>query len=123
LSLAGKYKLHAFIHRHFVDTAEIAEQEKKAIADNWPKDNSPQCCQMVHIFSYQKSQFWYILKSLGIENGTFYVHLVHFVVHWYILPVSVCCTRKIWQPCFADFMYTSNATDIFSNWSKTKSLS
>jgi hypothetical protein len=54
------------------------------------------------------------LEGIEIEEvGIFYGHLVHFrtfdlfygrlayfVVIWYIFPVLVCCTRKIWQPCF-----------------------
>jgi hypothetical protein len=48
-------------------------------------------------FSYQKSQFGYILEGLGIENvGTFMVILWSFGIcfpsFWYIVP------RKIWQP-------------------------
>jgi uncharacterized metal-binding protein len=29
-----------------------------------------------------------------LPNVIFYGHLVHFVVNWYIFPVSVCCTEK-----------------------------
>jgi hypothetical protein len=29
-----------------------------------------------------------------LPNGMFHVHLVHFVVIWYISPVLVCCTEK-----------------------------
>jgi hypothetical protein len=37
---------------------------------------------------------WSILQSLGI----FYGHLVYFVVIWYIFPILVFCTKKIWEP-------------------------
>jgi hypothetical protein len=38
---------------------------------------------------------WYILCMLGLSYG----HLVYFMVIWYIFPVLVFCTTKIWQPC------------------------
>jgi hypothetical protein len=34
--------------------------------------------------------FWHILQPFCI----FHVHLVYFVVIWYIFPVLVCCTKK-----------------------------
>jgi hypothetical protein len=42
------------------------------------------------IFSYQKSQFGYLLEGLGIEaisrpSGIFSIRLVYFVIIWYIL--------------------------------------
>jgi hypothetical protein len=33
---------------------------------------------------------WYILRPFG----TFYGHLVHFMVIWYIVPVLFRCTKK-----------------------------
>jgi hypothetical protein len=48
------------------------------------------------IFSNQKSQFWYILEGLGMENfgihilwpsDVFYIHFVYFVVIWFISPL------------------------------------
>jgi hypothetical protein len=55
------------------------------------------------IFSYQKSQFWYILENLGMENfGTFkavwniYGQLVYFAYNHLVYifhPVLVCCTE------------------------------
>jgi hypothetical protein len=49
------------------------------------------------------------MEDAGMFYGTFgqfYGHLVYFVAIWYILwllaiflPVLVCCTKKIWQPC------------------------
>jgi hypothetical protein len=39
-----------------------------------PVASLSQDCQMVHLFSYQKSQFWYILENLGVEKfGIFYI--------------------------------------------------
>jgi hypothetical protein len=56
-----------------------------------------QGCQMVYVFSYQKSQFLFSLEGLGVENfGILYRHLVYFGLFppfWYVLQ------RKIWQPC------------------------
>jgi hypothetical protein len=44
-----------------------------------------QGCQMIGIFSNQKSQFEYILEGLAMEGvGVFYVHLVYFTDIWYI---------------------------------------
>jgi hypothetical protein len=71
-----------------------------------------QGCQMVYIFAYQKSKFWYIWEGLGMENvvcfgpfGIFYVHLMYFMTLEYILwSFGVFFTfwyvlqRKIWQP-------------------------
>jgi hypothetical protein len=38
------------------------------------------------LFSYQKSQFGYILVGLGMENiGIFYDPLEYFTAIWYIL--------------------------------------
>jgi hypothetical protein len=41
----------------------------------------------MHVFSYQTSQFRYVLEGLGVENfALFYGHLVYtFIVIWYIL--------------------------------------
>jgi hypothetical protein len=37
------------------------------------------------LFSYQKSQVWYILGGLGMENiGILYGHLEYFTSIWYI---------------------------------------
>jgi hypothetical protein len=39
-------------------------------------------------FQFQKSQFWYILEGLGIENaGMFYGHLEYFTVTWYFYGI------------------------------------
>jgi hypothetical protein len=38
------------------------------------------------LYSNQKSQFWYILERLGMENvGIVYDHLEYFTAIWYIL--------------------------------------
>jgi hypothetical protein len=61
------------------------------------------------IFSYQKSQFGYILKGLAVENfefrnilsavGIFCDRLEYFGVFWYIFSqLSDAAPRKIWQP-------------------------
>jgi hypothetical protein len=40
------------------------------------------------LFSYQKSQFGYILEGLGMENvGIFYGPLVHFTAIWYVFVI------------------------------------
>jgi cyanate permease len=55
------------------------------------------------LFSYQKSQFGYILEGLGKENvGIFYDLLEYFTAIWCILwPLgTVCChlvCEKRWQ--------------------------
>jgi hypothetical protein len=57
-------------------------------------------------FSDQKSQFWFILEGLGIENfGIFWYFLSQFGVFGiicctfvYIFPLCYVTTRKIWQP-------------------------
>jgi hypothetical protein len=64
------------------------------------------------IFSYDASQFGYILEGLRMENvdifrnnfrqfGVFYINLVHFISFWCILrsfdiflPVLLCCSKK-----------------------------
>jgi hypothetical protein len=72
------------------------------------------------LFSNQKSQFGSILEDPAMEDvgmyiiwpfGLFCGHLVYFAAiwvsfkamwyifaFWYIFPVLVCCTNKIWQP-------------------------
>jgi hypothetical protein len=67
------------------------------------------------LFSYQKTQFGYILEGLGMETvGIFYEHLEYFSAIWYIfLQFGIACgrlvyfsrfgmfgPRKIWQPWF-----------------------
>jgi hypothetical protein len=38
------------------------------------------------LFSYQKSQFWYILEGLGLQNvDIFYDHWEYFSAIWLIL--------------------------------------
>jgi hypothetical protein len=83
-----------------------------------------QGCQMVCMFSYQKCQFWYILKGLKMENfvafhdtlmflltlGMFYgilytyifIAISDFFPFWFVVP------RKIWQPWVTYFMLLSN---------------
>jgi hypothetical protein len=61
----------------------------------------------IFLYIFQiKSQLWYILEGLGMENvGIFYGHfvslklfvklycrLVYFEVIWYIFAILVCCT-------------------------------
>jgi hypothetical protein len=58
------------------------------------------------MFPTQKSKFGYILEGLAMEDvGIFDRHLVYFtgdlvyfVLIWYIFPILVCCSKKIWQP-------------------------
>jgi hypothetical protein len=57
-----------------------------------------QGCQMVYIFSNQKSQFGYVLEGLAMEDfGIIYVHLVYifygnlvyFPLSWYVAPRKI----------------------------------
>jgi hypothetical protein len=42
---------------------------------------------MVYIFAFQKSQFWYILEGLGLDNLGMLIlwHLVNFFMFWYVV--------------------------------------
>jgi hypothetical protein len=46
-----------------------------------------------YLFAYQKSQFWYILDGLGVENVCIlHFNLVYFVVVWYVVwPLTKFC--------------------------------
>jgi hypothetical protein len=54
-----------------------------------------QGCQMVYIFTYQKSEFWYILDGLGTENcgigilKTIWYFKDHFVYFTYIWSICI----------------------------------
>jgi hypothetical protein len=60
-----------------------------------------QVCQMVYIFSIQKSQFG-VNFGVSCDERLFHCHLVYFVfnlVHFPILVYFSRCPKKIWQPC------------------------
>jgi hypothetical protein len=71
------------------------QKAKKQIIFYIDFDESVQGCQMVHIFSNQKSQFVYILECLGIENVG--ILFGHFTVTWYILlPIGIICGNLVY---------------------------
>jgi hypothetical protein len=47
-----------------------------------PGSNASQGCQMVRMFSYQKSQFWYITGDLEMGNIGVFGHLEYITAFW-----------------------------------------
>jgi hypothetical protein len=75
--------------------------------ENKPSGNPAHTCQMIDIYAYHKSNFWYTFQCVEMKFLGYFIFiwpfpgpLLDFVFIWYIFYNFwyVAHTRKIWQP-------------------------
>jgi hypothetical protein len=118
-------QLHSAItglERHWTNHSQLLDK----IIDRWCSSYFALRCRQAGlvpdgIFEYQKYQIWYTFEGLGMVNfgilkiAIWYIFspLVYLVVVWcilrsfgiYIFQFSMLYRKKIWQPCFNQWLF------------------
>jgi hypothetical protein len=76
------------------------------------------------LFSYQKSQFGYILDGLGMEIvGIFYEHFEYYMRIWYILRhIGIVCDHLVYFPPFEYDWTKKDLATLVASWLNLENL-